>query len=206
MNFALLEDIFFKKKYSYEKLLSQSISKYKNEKWGYGVMPPYSSEPYYVELFGHKPGKMLKKKSFPGKNKWRYLCNENNEFLCSTNFISQKDKEWLHRDEFYEYFDNYQITSIFSSVYGDRIDAPLNFIIYVEKKDNLIYKLSRFTNRSVTECYEVVYTYKNSEIINMKYIWPGYQNHERNYNIYKNNINLKITETIDDVEKIIYNN
>lgn len=40
----------------------------------------------------------------------------------------------------------------------------------------------------------------------MKYIWPGYQNHERNYNIYKNNINLKITETIDGVEKIIYNN
>lgn len=64
MNFALLEDIFFKKKYSYEKLLSQSISKYKNEKWGYGVMPPYSSEPYYVELFGHKPGKMLKKNHF----------------------------------------------------------------------------------------------------------------------------------------------
>lgn len=132
MNQEKLSKIFTKNIDSYPHFHEYVLKNSTSEKWGAGKMPPFTLEPYDVELLGCNRGKLLKKLSSPAKNRFKYLFDQNNRMLNVVGYSAiLNDGEWLRYEEIFEYHDEGIFKFDFSGVTDDPTDAQLQKVTYL---------------------------------------------------------------------------
>ncbi|MGG8166910.1 hypothetical protein PGO42_09105 [Klebsiella aerogenes] len=181
----------------YSELIEQMNRDNVTCRWGYGVMPAFSIEPYVSELLGYKPGRMLKNNSTPGVNKQCYYTDKQNRIIEAITYVShrKKNNEWVVYRSFYIYHENNIIGLLYSSTSEKSKDAGLNKIIFVNIENELA--KNKYTFMYDGEYSETDYVYNNDKIIKIyQRVWSSFY-FERNY-IIKSNDPLIINESLEN--------
>lgn len=159
----------------YSELIDQMNRERTTCRWGYGVMPAFSIEPYASELLGYKPGRMLKNNSTPGVNKQCYYVDEQNRIIEEITYAShrKKDNEWIVYRNFYIYRENTILGLLYSSAFENSKNTGLNKIIFINIENKLI--KNKYTFMYDGEYSEVDYIYNNDKIIKIyQRVWSSF--------------------------------
>ena len=170
----------------YSELIEQMNGEKATCRWGYGVMPAFSIEPYASELLGHKPGRMLKNNSIAGVNKQCYYVDEQNRIIEGITYAShrKKDNEWIVYRNFYIYQENTILGLLYSSTFEDSKNTGLNKIVFISIDNKLIN--NKYTFMYDGEYSEVDYIYNKDKIIKIyQRVWSSFY-FERTYLIESN--------------------
>ncbi len=169
MNKEFLKKLMSEKINSYSDFLECVKKRTMSEKWSAGALEAYSIEPYRMELFGWKPGRMLKKASEPGKNRYRYLLDEQEKIIGSVAYMEKVkfQDEWIHSENFYEHYSDHIVRYQFGSVRGLEKNAHLQRIVYVELKDGKPIKSSELS-ATREEYSETDYLYDFGKIVEIE--------------------------------------
>lgn len=185
----------------YSELIDQMNREKVACRWGYGVLPAFSIDPYAFELLGYKRGRMLKKNSSPGMNKQCYYVDKQNRIIEEIIYASYREKrnEWLVYRGFYIYNENSILGLLYGSAFENSLDVGLNKLIWMSIEDGLIKK--KYTFIYDGEYSEVDYVYNDNAItkVNQK-VWSAFY-FERNY-IIESSDPLVINECLENGENI----
>lgn len=185
----------------YSELIEQMSREKMACRWGYGVLPAFSIDPYAFELLGYKRGRMLKKNSNPGLNKQCYYVDKQNRIIEEIIYASYREKrnEWLTYRNFYIYNENSILGLLYHSTFENSLDAGLNKVIWMSIEGGLINKKYTFTYDG--EYSEVDYIYNDNGITQVnKRVWSSFY-FERNY-IIESSDPLIINERLEDGKNI----
>lgn len=185
----------------YSELIEQMDREKTACRWGYGVMPAFSVDPYASELLGYKPGRMLKKISTPGINKQCYYMDEQGRIIERITYAShrKKDNEWVVYRDFYIYHENDILCLLYGSTSENSKYTRLSKIIFMNIEGEFV--KNKYTFMSDGEYSEMDYIYKNDKIIKIyQRVWSVFY-FERNYLI-ESNDPLVINEYVEKGENI----
>lgn len=159
-----LNKIFEESKNKYAVLLKAAKAKSVTEKWGMGVLPPVTLEPFAAELLGYSPGKWMKKPSAPGKNRFRYLYDANdNILLLSTYTDTNLSGKWLHSNQIFTHDEGSILMFEFAAAAENAKKADLNKVTYATFENNRISATHTYWNdANYTENH---YKYKDDKIV-----------------------------------------
>ena len=168
------------------------------EKWGYGVIPPFSLLPFYSEILGNKPGRFLKKKSLPGKNKYCYLLNTENRIVNSIEYaeFSEFNNQWIVYNKFYHYLPFSIIEYSFNSALENDQHPDLVSVTLVQLNEGKVIKGHKLRCDNVYEVLEYHYESDRINFIEQKVWWTDTY-FERNYKVTYNG-NVLIEEILND--------
>lgn len=163
MNKEKLVDVFSKHAHAYPKLYEEIKANSASEKWGMGPLPPLTLEPYDIELLGCKRGKMLKKDAHPGKNRFRYLFDEEGRMVCMQWYSTLlPDGEWMHDDDLFIHDEGGIFQFRFGGIADDPAEARLHKVTYLSLESGNV--KTSYTYWYDKKYDEVDYLYNNGQI------------------------------------------
>lgn len=167
-------------------------------KWGMGVLPAYTLEPYYCELLGYKPGRMLKKEGAPAKNRQCYYLDNKNRIICELEHVKyfEKRDDWMIARIFFVH-DSESINGFkFGASLESRRESSLAHVVMALKHNNLITKVCSLSNSG--EYSELEYFYDDTAVVAIKQkLWIEVYV-ERNFILHHTKDGLIIEETLPD--------
>lgn len=177
MNKHELMAILTSKNSAYPEFAAIAAAQTSSIKWAFGIAPPFSLEPYRVELLGIKPGKMLKTASSPGRNRHRYSFDSEGRVLHCVSYASRSGRpgqeRWIHVDDFYDYA--YAKDTIIRYVYGDVVDggedAALDRVVVVELKSGSVVR-DWVLEGGELEYSKTEYLYVGGKVDEIRRTWP----------------------------------
>ncbi|NHZ92680.1 hypothetical protein F2P45_27275 [Massilia sp. CCM 8733] len=202
MNREQLAAIFEEHEHADARLLSQAESSGVSEKWGTGL-PPLTLEPYDNELRGDTPSPFLKRASGPGKNRFRYLFDQQARVVSMTWYSALMDDGlWMHADEVTTYDGQGACEVRFGSVCGHAGNATLQRVTYGSMRDGRIQKT--WTLHAQGDYLETDFHYDDARVsaVNMRLWYQIYI--ERNFIVKHDGDRVSITEVSNGKVHQIY--
>ena len=180
----------------YSKLLKDAVNEAVSEKWAAGILTAWTLAPYEIELLGFNRGRMLKKTSSPGKNRHKYLLDNQDRIIYETRYIEETRKDkWLHAETIYKYEDNAVIAFVFEAVVGAAKTAELQRVIYAAMHSGKVTNI--FNYCSDKEYVEIDYHYDNEHLISVKMRLWYYSYSEREFQVSHEVDSFSIVEIAD---------
>ncbi len=172
MNRDDISAIFSENKDAHPELLTYVHACAAYERWGMGVLPPLSVEPYEMELAGYKRGKFLKKNISPAKNRYKYLFDRYERMVFMTSYLKMTGVDaWMHADEVFTYDEEGAFRFKFGSVNAQE-PAVLEKISRLTMVDKKITKCQSLWDNGDYREYD--YQYDQDAIVAIKYReWRG---------------------------------
>lgn len=193
-----LEKLFEEHKNQFAILKEEANKVAVTEKWGYGVMPPFSLLPFYSEILGNKPGRFLKKESLPGKNKYCYLLDAENRIVNSIEYakFSEFNNQWIVYNKFYFHDSESIIEYSFGSALENDTIVNLDSVKLVQLSEGRITKGYTLIISDAYEEFEYHYEDDRINFVETKIWWPETY-FERNYKVTYND-NVLIEEVLNN--------
>ena len=193
-----LEKLFEEHKNQFAILKEEANKVAVTERWGYGVIPPFSLLPFYSEILGNKPGRFLKKKSLPGKNKCCYLLDAEDRIVNSIEYaeFSEFNNQWIVYNKFYHYLPSSIIEYSFNSALENDQHPDLVSVTLVQLNECKVIKGHKLRCDNVYEVLEYHYESDRINFIEQKVWWTDTY-FERNYKVTYNG-NVLIEEILND--------
>lgn len=194
-----LKELFESNKNNFSVFKEQANRQNVSSIWGMGAIPPYSILPFYSEILGNKPGKFLKKNSFPGKNKQHYILNSKNEIINSIEYseYSEFNKQWIVYNKFYFHSSESIIEYSFGSALENDTNVNLDSIKLAQLENGIIVRGGVLRETDEYEYEELEYESKDGNINFIKHKnWWANVYFERAYSIIYND-NISIYEISD---------
>ncbi len=185
--------------------LAQKVQKNKEQEvWTIGLGNPFDLIPFVNETLGIKPGRIMKQKGNPSKNRSINYLDKNNRILYTKFFSSFNNVHnyWFTDEEFYEYADENVIILRYSGVEdGNILELKrVNLLEFSSGKPIKLYMLDKDGEQREKE-----YTYENDKIVEMTLKWINTEfPHSRKYRIDYNQDQIKIMAITKDGERQIY--
>jgi len=170
--------------------------------WGTGKGEPYSLEPYRMERAGIKPGRLLPTSLEPAPNRYCYSYDEYGRVIHMIGDYRSigfpDNKEWLHRDDFYEYGESHIIRYVFDTVFREGKDAKLSGVVWANiDEDRRIYKSFHLESKAY-EYTEETYFYDGGNIVGIQLRWPEIAHPDIVYKIFHESGNVVIFESYEN--------
>ena len=194
-----LKELFESNKNNFSVFKEQANRQNVSSIWGMGAIPPYSILPFYSEILGNKPGKFLKKNSFPGKNKQHYILNSKNEIINSIEYSenSEFNKQGNVYNKFYFHSSESLIEYSFGSALENDTNVNLDSIKLAQLENGIIVRGGVLRETDEYEYEELEYESKDGNINFIKHKnWWANVYFERAYSIIYND-NISIYEISD---------
>lgn len=176
-------------------------------RWGSGVGEPYTVEPYRMEVLGIKPGKMLKKAAEPGPRKHCYSYDAAGQVIHRVEYEelggSEKNRAWIHADDFYEYRDGQILKFVFGGVFGDGEDAKLTRVACIKFAEGRVVSLAQLERRQF-EYTETYYKYNDNAVSEIRIRWPEGPYPDRLIEVAGSGDEVKLFAIRDGARKQIY--